>query len=318
MRIIFSRKGFDSQYGKVPSPILPDGRMVPLPIPSPADPHCMRDLRTDGIPIGRLVSDLTRGRIGPATRVHLDPDLYPHAARSQRGGWHPAFGQAGAAQTHLARQCVGRGDLFLFFGWFRHVERSSGRWRYAGESAGFHALFGWLQVDEAVAVSGRVDEVVQSHPWLRSHPHVVSANRHRGGNTIYVATQSLRLDDVDLGLAGGGLFTHLAPTRRLSAEGRSRSWWRLPRWFYPSDGRPALSYHGNPARWMLEPTSTLLQVVAKGQEFVLHCAHYPEASDWLRDLFHGAHGSRIHIDAIEQARITLTARSCQPKALRYR
>jgi hypothetical protein len=29
----------------------------------------------------------------------------------------------------------------------------------------------------------------------------------------------------------------------------------------------------------------LLQAVAKGQEFVLDCAHYPEAVDWLKGLF---------------------------------
>ena len=33
MKVILSRKGFDSSYGGYPSPILPDGRMVSLPIP---------------------------------------------------------------------------------------------------------------------------------------------------------------------------------------------------------------------------------------------------------------------------------------------
>jgi hypothetical protein len=34
MKIIMSRKGFDSAYGGYPSPILPDGKMVSLSIPS--------------------------------------------------------------------------------------------------------------------------------------------------------------------------------------------------------------------------------------------------------------------------------------------
>lgn len=34
MKIIFSRKGFDASYGGYPSPILPDGRMISLPIPT--------------------------------------------------------------------------------------------------------------------------------------------------------------------------------------------------------------------------------------------------------------------------------------------
>jgi len=33
VKIILSRKGFDSTSGGVPSPIFPDGRMLSLPIP---------------------------------------------------------------------------------------------------------------------------------------------------------------------------------------------------------------------------------------------------------------------------------------------
>ena len=37
MKIILSRKGFDSGYGGMPSPILPDGTMLSMPIPSNGD-----------------------------------------------------------------------------------------------------------------------------------------------------------------------------------------------------------------------------------------------------------------------------------------
>lgn len=33
MKIVLSRKGFDSSSGEVPSPILPDGTLLPQPIP---------------------------------------------------------------------------------------------------------------------------------------------------------------------------------------------------------------------------------------------------------------------------------------------
>jgi len=33
MKIIFSKKGFDTSFGKKPSPIFPDGSMISLPIP---------------------------------------------------------------------------------------------------------------------------------------------------------------------------------------------------------------------------------------------------------------------------------------------
>ncbi len=34
MKLILSRKGSDSKYGRMPSPILPDGTLLSLPIPS--------------------------------------------------------------------------------------------------------------------------------------------------------------------------------------------------------------------------------------------------------------------------------------------
>ena len=37
MKIILSRKGFDSKFGGMASPILPDGTLLSLPIPSNDD-----------------------------------------------------------------------------------------------------------------------------------------------------------------------------------------------------------------------------------------------------------------------------------------
>jgi len=37
MKVALSRKGFDSGYGGCPSPILPDGTILSLPIPSKKD-----------------------------------------------------------------------------------------------------------------------------------------------------------------------------------------------------------------------------------------------------------------------------------------
>ena len=77
---------------------------------------------------------------------HLDPDL---AAESgpEVPGCQAAFGQVGAAQRHLDYELVGRGDLFLFFGWFCEVQQVEGTWRYR--------LLGWLQVGEVVRVGER-------------------------------------------------------------------------------------------------------------------------------------------------------------------
>ena len=132
MRLILSRKGFDAALGGVASPIFPNGAMASLPIPLAGAPVAYAQINKgpDGS-LGPLVADLTRGAITGATPAHLDPDL-ARSALPRRPGWRPAFGQTGVAATHLERCGVDIGDVFLFFGWFRAVQRGSDdRWRYA-------------------------------------------------------------------------------------------------------------------------------------------------------------------------------------------
>ncbi|WP_455282205.1 Nmad3 family putative nucleotide modification protein [Cupriavidus necator] len=297
MRVILSRKGFDSGYGGVPSPILPDGRMVSLPIPSKGDLQRLAKLRMDGMDIGALVADLTRGSVGPLTTVHVDPDLQGQML-ARLPGWRPAFGQIASAQSHLQNQGVGLGDIFLFFGWFRRVEQVDGRWRYQRGSPDIHALFGWLQIGEVLSVSGHEQEIVGAYPWLREHPHLAGADRFRSrNNTVYVASRFLCMAGQDTRYPGGGVFGRFTPSLQLTAAECTRSCWRLPAWFMPVDGRSPLSYHGKPSRWMADRADVLLRTVAKGQEFVLDCACYPEANAWLARLFDDAHRSVFRVSA---------------------
>ena len=160
MKVILSRKGFDSEYGRVPSPVLPDGRMISLPIPDRDAPTAYEAIRRDELTMADLVVDLGAKRGKPAKPIartdfaHLDPDLDPDAV-SRRSGWRPIFGQSGAALGHLTNEGVGVGDLFLFFGWFRPAEIVAGHWRYVRGSDSFHALWGWLLVGDIYPVRQR-------------------------------------------------------------------------------------------------------------------------------------------------------------------
>jgi hypothetical protein len=117
MRVILSRKGLDSAAVGMPSPII-DGRPVPVPIPGRRSPSMV----TYGdLGLSKLVEPLSRGRLTAASLCHLDPYLDPDRL-PRRAGWRGAFGQCGAAQTHLERMEVGpglgvaepaRGALFL-------------------------------------------------------------------------------------------------------------------------------------------------------------------------------------------------------------
>lgn len=268
MKLILSRKGFDSSpgFGACPSPILPDGRMVSLPIPHERGTAPFGALRHRGLDIGRLVSDVTGGKVKGTDPAHLDPDLDP-TARDRRRGWRPAFGQDSAAQRHLERQGVGVGDLFLFFGWFREAEEAAGGYRYRRGARDRHVIFGWLRVGQVLRPGrGRVPS------WLADHPH--AAARCAPHNTIYIAVEH----------GGAGIFPTFQLALQLTEpEGRHRSRWRLPADFHPN-GRVPLTYHGDETRWRGDGDFCRLQSVAKGQEFVLDLARYAGVRRWAEQL----------------------------------
>lgn len=289
MKIVLSRKGFDSRCGGVPSPIFPDGTGLSLPIPYSHSPTRFRDIRWRGGSLGPLVERLTEGRVRGDGLCHLDPDLDPAALEDRPPGWRPAFGQVKSAQGHLARQGVGPGDLFLFFGWFRRVEPAAdGGWRYVDGSPHVHRLFGWLQVAEVVAVGNEnaIADALTARPWLSAHPHL-----HGPGwpnNTIYVSTRTLTIAGAQLAVHGGGVFSNADDRLTLTApEATSRTCWKLPGWFLPADGRPILSYHGDEERWRRDGPWVHVRTVARGQEFVCDVDGIPEAAAWLHGLLTG-------------------------------
>lgn len=262
MRLILSRKGFDATAGGMPSPILPDGRPISLPIPNPHDAATFARAPD----AARLVTELSAGRHSAATRIHLDPDL--HRATPPTG-WRPSLGQTGAAQSHLRNRGVGEGDIFLFFGWFRRVEHVR-TWRFVPGAPDLHVIFGWLEVGHVVPAAGGLTQF----PWIADHPHL-APHYTDPRNTLYIAPTSSRYLT---GRPGGGRFRHALQLTAPNADRRRR--WALPRWFLPGD-RPALSHHGDPSRWTDGRDHALLETVGRGQEFVLDSAHYPELPAWV-------------------------------------
>jgi len=204
MRLIFSRKGFDSTYGGAPSPIIA-GRPHSLPIPGQhGEPTTYGQLG-----LGGTVADITRGRMGGTHACHDDPMFADGQC------W---FGQSGAAQGHLRKQDVSEGDVFLFFGLFAEPDTQERH----------HRLFGYMHV----SCYGAPDRI-GSHPnWNappRPHPHFSgewgSANTiyHGPGAVARHAGSALRLTR-----AGGPLNSWIVPPwlRRfgLSYHGKAERW----------------------------------------------------------------------------------------------
>lgn len=286
-KLILSRKGFDSSYGGMASPILPDGRLLALPIPAKHDRLRMADLNSDGVDLGILLHDLSGGQHSLETTIHCDPDL-DRSPSGRLPGWRAALGQTGAAQSHLAAQGVGKGAVFLFFGWFREVELASAKWRYVPRAPDRHVLFGWLEVDEVLPIVIERQQCLAAHPWIANHPHVENPDHYNNiRNTLYVATSRFRESTV---VSGAGRFSHFSLDLSLTSANESRSVWDLPAWFMPQGMRRTLSYNRDVSKWTRLGKRCLLKSAAKGQEFVLHAEDYPEARPWLKALLetHGA------------------------------
>lgn len=291
-RVILSRKGMDAAWGGCPSPILPDGRLVPVPIPEPGPPRAGVSYTRIRVPGHRSAAALLRalGReavVHPAAsyrgeegrrvvvplrraRAHLDPDLV-RTATARPPAWRPSLGQAGGAQGHLAGRGVGPGDLFLFFGWFRATRAAGGR-RLRWDGPDLHVLWGWLEVGEVVAVDAGTD-LGFAHPHLDGR----ALPRYARGNTLYLAAERLSLDPR---LPGAGTFPLMHPLLRLTAAGATRSVWDLPAPLHP-DATPApLTWHPA-ARWSRRGDRVLLRSV-RGQEFVVGAT--PGVRAWAREV----------------------------------
>ena len=219
MKIILSRKGFDSSNGGYPSPILPDGTLLSMPIPS-GDEACYGDLRVGDQTCADILQQLIPK--GQFSHCHVDPDLRADSRVNMPENWKPAFGQVGAAQGLLSNAGVGPGDLFLFFGWFRRAEKSDGRYRFVPKSSGnfydhadLHVIYGYMQIGAVLTDP----EEIAGYPW---HPHAGSAFLERKTNALYLPSEELSFAP---GRKGWGTLD-FRQDRVLTMEGRNRGTWR--------------------------------------------------------------------------------------------
>ncbi len=271
MKLILSRKGFDTANGRCPSPIFPDGTMFSLPIPDEQGdggnsyptydtlPH-PKPNREEGKHLGGLLQSLTR-KTSRTQAVHMSPDLNPPQ------GWPRLFDQAGAAKGHLKNQGVGEGDLFLFFGLFQEVEDTGERWKFIDDKPQ-HVLWGWLQVG-AKHNCGEGDEELRCSCG--------------NANVRYVARKQL---DMGKGIdaPGAGVFPQYDERLLLTDPERDGvTHWRLPKIFHPHPPKTPLTYHGKRV-WTLKGDYTHVQRNGPGQEFVLNLDDYDGVKDWALDL----------------------------------
>lgn len=274
MKIILSRKGFDSSYGGIPSPVIrmANGlhKIISLPIPTPKEQSDVQYSELEFLEDYSMDTFINANHSTFSTKFsqycHLDPDLRYESKKVREEAWTPAFGQDDIAQLVLQRNQVQKGDLFLFFGWFQFAEfvRNDFKFIKSGKYPnGFHMLFGYLEIESSFKVSENCPIDLNYHPHFKFHN--TYRERSKRNNTIYKASEYLsELPN----LKGANIFNfseELILTIPLESR---RSIWRLPTFFHPNNGIE-MGYHHNQNRWSIGNSQTILKTVAKGQEFVI-------------------------------------------------
>ena len=264
MKIILSRKGFDAEYGGQPSPILPDGTLLSMPIPYHDEIIKYTDLFHNEDSYFKILKDLKpyNNKIKENSTCHLDPDLR-FLATTRNPNWKPIFGQVEAAQSHLQNQNISIGDIFLFFGWFRQTQIENGKYYYKYGSPNLHVIYGYLEI-------GEIHKYGNAFPdYAYHHPHTRSRLLNLPSNCIYVAKNRLSFNE---NFQGAGNLKY-KPNLVLTKTGMSRSRWELPEFFKELN----ISYHSSTSF-----KENYFQSAAKGQEFVISADD--NLIEWTKDL----------------------------------
>ncbi|MHC1759965.1 MAG: hypothetical protein AB9917_10705 [Negativicutes bacterium] len=276
MKVILSRKGFDAEAGGFPSPILPGGELISLPIPDDSTeiPYSILNCDNNKTSYYSFMRSLNKGRIkvnkkwqtlDENTTCHLDPDITQHII-GRADGWRGVFGQVDQSAGHLKNQGVQPGDIFLFFGWFRKAIISQGEIVFDNDDKnGKHILFGYLQVGEII----HPNVTAPPYAWLNQHPHLADGYIGKASNTLYIARESLSFAK---DLAGYGGFRY-SPELELSKDEETKSKWALPDIFKDTD----ISYHTKKS-WK----DGHFQSTHRGQEFVLTASN--EIKCWVQGI----------------------------------
>lgn len=218
MKVILSRKGFDSKYGGKPS-IIYNNKFISIPIPGNNGLGITyKDLIFDNnYKFDKVLSDLKVKNFNGG--LHLDHDLRHSILPSRSKKWKPAFGQEGAPQGLLKNCKVDKDDIFLFFGWFKEVEKDiNDVFFYKKGASDIHAIFGYLQVDRIIDIDNEGIPV-----GLTKHPHVVMHDSY-SNNYLYVGREHLSFDNTKPGFGTFEFDNSLV----LTEKGQTRSVWELP------------------------------------------------------------------------------------------
>ena len=221
--IILSRKGFDTAYGRCPSLIIEGKQMVSFPIPEDSEQAKQDEngkyypeysklqvllddgtvksleeliLASEGKDRKVIFNSMTLGRKHDDNnennvlipRCHLDPQLYNYCNDPK---FVASLGQMNIPARLLCKYDVKEGDLFLFFGNYRFVDKDfnpDAKKKAEGYTEDFyHCIWGYMEVGKKIVnpqiSTENIPEYIRQH-----HPHMKYTSTE---NFLYIAADKL-------------------------------------------------------------------------------------------------------------------------------
>ena len=220
MKIILSRKGFDSSNGGIVSPIMEDGTLLSFPIPSDDRDH-FEDLVYCGESYAKILRDLNYKENPKNPNCHVDPDLTIDRRKIKIEGWRPIFGQISSSAIYLMNSVnVEVGDIFLFFGNYHKVQYSNGKYQYVKKTGDFYSdndlqvIWGYMQIGSIV----QDPKEQRKYSW---HPHSRTDFTEDKSNVMFIASDTLSFNK---NMPGAGLL-RFREDRVLTAKNCNKATW---------------------------------------------------------------------------------------------
>ena len=298
IKVILSRKGFDSSNGGFPSLILPekdkDGfrKMISLPIPCCSKccnyEKCKSYKYSNDTRLYNMMSNLYNGKgkkrntikikknnkivdeilLSEATHCHLDPCLGNYSIKElEKVG---IFGQHGRAATEL--KDVRKDDIFIFFGLFNDVAVKDDKYIIKNkENGGRHVMFGYLQV-------GKIIDNNKYYIEYEKHPHFCCC-KIKNNNKIFIASDKCSFDD---NIKGYGMFKYDLKLDLTQQKPDKTYWKQITHW--NCDKLPVFlrDLKEGTLKYKEEGKDKYFDVAPQWQEFVIE--ENKEVEEWAIEL----------------------------------
>ncbi|MBP3581848.1 MAG: hypothetical protein J6J33_03780, partial [Clostridia bacterium] len=231
-----------------------------LPIPANDGVHTYQELKfSDNDIVSKTIKDYLNKskKINFQSKCHADPNLVNYFNDPEFLG---SIGQVDQAQSHLLKNEIKQGDLFIFFGVFAETYLDNDN-LVVDKNSLKHIMFGYMQIGDIISTYG-LNEIERAnyeskYPWLRNQPHwIADKYNNNKTNCIYVASENFN----NTNIKGYGLFNYDKELQLTQDNNNCVTHWNLPREL----SNLKITYHSEKSH-----KEDYFKAACRGQEFVI-------------------------------------------------